>query len=434
MNRPTPEQRDGAGSGPLAGMRVIELSHMVMGPCCGMVLADLGADVIKIEPTPKGDNSRRLTGAGTGFFPTYNRNKRSLCIDLKSVEGLQLVRRLIMSADVVVENFRPGAMDELGLGYVETAKANPQLIYCSCKGFLPGPYENRTALDEVVQMMGGLAQMTGPPGRPLRAGASVNDVMGGVFGALAVLAALRERDVTGTGRLVQSGLFETNTLLVGQHMAYAAITGEDLPSFADPAMGRPWPVYDIFETNKPNAQVFVGVVTVTQWRAFCGAFGLKEFLGDPALKTMPELVARRPVIHARLKAVFASSAKSELMMRLEALGLPFSPVGKPSDMLSDPHLLGSQGLLPTRLETAQSADPIGGAAAVGGLPALPIAVDGKRFGLQRQPPLVGEHSVEICRAAGLADAEIMQLLNAGLMVSVHTNATPKAIAAARGTA
>ena len=258
------------GKLPLEGIRVVEFVHMVMGPTCGLVLADLGADVIKVEPAPDGDNTRRLGGSGAGFFAQANRNKRSLAVDLKSAEGLALVRRLLETADVLVENFRPGAMDKLGLGVADLAALNPRLVYCSCKGFLPGPYDHRVALDEVVQMMGGLAYMTGDPGRPLRAGSSVNDIMGGMFGAIGILAALNERHSTGRGRHVQAGLFENNVMLVAQHMAQYAVSGREAPPMTQrlPA----WPVYDIFDTS--DGQLFVGVVTDTQWKLFCAAFGL----------------------------------------------------------------------------------------------------------------------------------------------------------------
>jgi crotonobetainyl-CoA:carnitine CoA-transferase CaiB-like acyl-CoA transferase len=412
-----PQENPKCPTMPLAGVRVIEFSHMVMGPSCGMVLGDLGADVIKIEPTPAGDNSRRLTGAATGFFPTYNRNKRSLCVDLRSQAGFDVARRLIGTADVLLENFRPGAMDKLGLGYSDMAEFNHKLIYCACKGFLPGPYEHRAALDEVVQMMGGLAYMTGPPGQPLRAGASVNDIMGGVFGAVAVLAALRERDVSGRGSLVQSGLFETNMTFVGQHMAYAAITGKDLPSYGDPAMGRPWPIYDIFDSDVPNASVFVGVVTDTQWKAFCKAFGLEDFLTDPLMQTMADLTAQRNRIRPRVAGLFQKFSKQELMSRLEALGLPFAPVGKPSDMFGDLHLRASGGLLSTKLDTTELTDGKPVASDSAGLPALPISLQSGRPGLRRQPPHVGEHSIEIAREAGMSDSEIAEMIAAGSMVS-----------------
>ncbi len=413
-NAPSP-LGDTQAASPLRGMRVLEFSHMIMGPSCAMVLADLGADVVKVEPGPDGDNTRRLTGAAIGFFPTFNRNKRSICLDLKQPAGIALARRLVADADVLVENFRPGAMDKLGLGYAELSALNPRLVYCSCKGFLPGPYEHRAALDEVVQMMGGLAYMTGPPGRPLRTGASVNDVMGGLFGVIAVMAALRERDITSRGAHVQSGLFETNMVLVGQHMAGAAITGRDPPPFADPAMGKPWSVYDVFDTAEEGAQVFVGVVTETQWRGFCVAFGLDDLLADPALTTQSQRVADRSRYMPRIAALFATLPKAELMARVEALGLPFAPIAKPADLFTDPHLQASGGLLPTELTGAQGAPGGVPAQAVAGLPALPVSVDGNRLGLRRQPPRAGEHGVEVAREAGLSEAEIVALIAAGAL-------------------
>ncbi|WP_407527597.1 CaiB/BaiF CoA transferase family protein [Methylobacterium oryzisoli] len=401
---------------PLSGIRVIEFSHMVMGPSCGMILADLGADVIKIEPAPGGDNTRRLTGPAVGFFPAFNRNKRSLCVDLKSPDGLALVRRLAVDADVVVENFRPGAMDRMGLGREALQADNPGLVYCSLKGFLPGPYEHRAALDEVVQMMGGLAYMTGPPGRPLRAGSSVNDIMGGLFGALAVLAALRERDLTGRGGLVQSGLFETNMVLMAQHMARTAVEGRDPPPFGDPAMRKPWPLYDIFDT-RDGEQVFVGVVTETQWRGFCDAFALDDLAQDPALARMADLAAARPRILARVGAVFATLDKAELMARCEALGLPFSPINRPGDLFDDPHLLASGGLLPTDLTRARPDEAFRPATDNAGLPALPISLFDGRPGLTRQPPRVGEHGRDIARELGLREDEVAALIEAGVLVA-----------------
>jgi crotonobetainyl-CoA:carnitine CoA-transferase CaiB-like acyl-CoA transferase len=404
-----------APGGALDGVRVLEFTHMIMGPSCAMVLGDLGADVVKVEPGPDGDNTRRLRGAAIGFFPSYNRNKRSLCLDLKRPEGLALVRRLAATADVVVENFRPGAMDALGLGYAALSAGNERLIYCSCKGFLPGPYEHRAALDEVVQMMGGLAYMTGPPGRPMRAGASVNDVMGGLFGVIGVMAALRRRERTGRGGLVQSGLFETNMALMGQHMAAAAITGVDPPSFGDPAMVKPWSVYDVFDTATPGEQVFVAVVTETQWRGFCQAFGLDELLTDPALATQSARVGDRSRYLPRIAAVFAGLPKPELMARCEALGLPFAPIARPADLFDDPHLRASGGLLPTRLDSAEGAPGGRPARPEAGLPGLPVSLDGARPTLRRQPPGAGEHSREVAAEAGLTPAEIEALVRDGLL-------------------
>ena len=398
---------------PLAGIRVIEFTHMVMGPSCGMILADLGADVIKIEPAPKGDNTRRLTGPATGFFPTFNRNKRSLAVDIKKPAGLALVHQLAKTADVLIENFRPGAMDKLGLGYAALAEFNPRLIYCSCKGFLPGPYEHRTALDEVVQMMGGLAYMTGPPGQPLRAGSSVNDIMGGMFGVIAILACLRERDATGRGGLIQSGLFETNMVLVAQHMAQAAIEGRDPPTFASRNKVRPWPVYDVFDTADEGMQVFVGCVTDTQWRSFCEAFGLTDLLNDPELATMAQLAAARDRILPIVQDVFRQIPKAELMARCEAIGLPFAPIARPADLFDDPHLQASGGLLPVDLSKTEGVTTP--SRRVADLPGLPVSLRAGRPGLRRQPPRVGEHSAEVMREAGFSEAEIAELIRDGTL-------------------
>ncbi len=403
--------------GPLAGVRVLEFSHIAMGPSCGMTLADLGADVIKIEPASHGDNTRRLTGPAVGFFPTFNRNKRSVCIDLKRPAGIAVVGRLAADADVVLENFRPGAMDKLGLGFAALAAANPRLIYCSCKGFLPGPYERRAALDEVVQMMGGLAYMTGMPGKPLRVGSSVNDIMGGLFAVIAIMAALRERETTGQGGLVQSGLFETNMVLMAQHMARAAIEGRDPPPFGDPNMAKPWPLYDVFDTAEPGEQVFVGVVTETQWRGFCRAFGLDDLSADPNLATIAQLADARSTFLPRIAEVFRVLPKAELMARCEALGLPFAPIAKPADLFDDPHLLASGGLLQVELASAEGAPGGKPTASVAGLPGLPISLRGGRPGLRRQPPRVGEHGTEVLREAGLSEADIAALLADGTLLT-----------------
>ena len=371
---------------PLAGLRVIEFAHMIMGPACGLALADLGADVVKVEPvgTPAapGDNTRRLKGAGSGFFALFNRNKRSVAVDLKSADGMALVHRLVAQADILVENFRPGALDALGLSYAALHAAHPRLIYASCKGFLPGPYAHRVALDEVVQMMGGLAYMTGLPGRPMRAGSSVNDIMGGTFAALGVLAAVIERGRTGLGQHVQAGLFENNVLLVGQHMAQAVVTGR-----APPPMGirePAWPVYDIFDTAG-GGQVFVGVVTDGQWRLLCEAFDLPALAADPTLSTQAERQAGRDRLLPVIAAVFAKWEQPALMARLEALGLPYAPIATPVDLFDDPHLTQSNGLLPITLPDGRTLP----------LPNLPLAMNGARPALRHDVPTPGQHTAEL---------------------------------------
>ena len=385
---------------PLAGIRVVEFSHMVMGPVCGLILADLGADVIKIEP-PMGDNTRRLRGSGAGYFPMYNRNKRSVCLDIKSDAGHAAALKLINQCDVFIENFRPGAMDRLGLDYETLSKRNPGLIYCSEKGFLSGPYAHRTALDEVAQMMGGLAYMTGPPGRPLRAGASVVDVQGGLFGALGVLAALEQRHRTGRGQRVVSSLFENTVFLVGQHMAQYAVTGQ--PAAPMPARVSAWAVYDVFETGG-DEQIFVGVVSDTQWRLFCESFGFAEFAGDPSLAENNGRVEQRERIMPIIQARFRDYSLAELMDKLEQTGLPFAPIGKPEDLFDDPHLSASNGLVDLTLTDGEHSGERTR------LPALPLQMDNARFPLRHDLPNSGQHTREVLGEIGLSENEIQELL------------------------
>ena len=386
----------------LKGIKVVEFVHMVMGPAAGLVLADLGADVIKVEPAPDGDNTRRLGGSGSGFFAMMNRNKRSIAVDLKSAEGMALVKRLLADADALVENFRPGAMEKLGLGPAEVAKLNPKLVYCSCKGFLPGPYDHRVALDEVVQMMGGLAYMTGLVGRPLRAGSSVNDIMGGMFAAIGILAALNERHTTGRGRHIQSGLFENNVLLMSQHMAQFAVTGKEAPPMSERNVA--WPVYDIFDVS--DGQIFVGAVTDTQWKVFCEAFDLPMLLNDPELTTQEQRRAARPRVLPLIAEKLRPLTRAELMARLEALGLPFAPIARPVELFDDPHLNAQGGLLPVTLADGTTTK----------LPNIPLAIDGQRPELRRDLPRPGQHGAEIARELGYGEAEIAAMRKAGMLV------------------
>ena len=387
---------------PLEPLKVIEFTHMIMGPACGMMLAELGADVIKVEP-PGGDKTRRLSGSGAGYFPMYNRNKRSICLDLKSDAGREAALRLIDSADVFIENFRPGTMERLGFGYDALAERNPRLVYCSEKGFLAGPYENRTALDEVAQMMSGLAYMTGPPGRPLRAGASVVDVQGAMFGALGILAAIVERGRTGRGRHVTASLFESAMFLVGQHMAQFAVTGVA----ADPMPARisAWAVYDVFEAGD-GQPVFVGVVTDGQWRTFCEAFELRQFAADDTLERNADRVAQRDRILPVIRELFARFPQAELLTRLEQIGLPFAPINRPQDMFQDPHLNASGGLLPVTLTDG----PNRGTQTR--LPALPVQFGKARPKRRRDVPKAGEHTREILRELGFSEPDIGNIAEA----------------------
>ena len=404
-NQPTQEEASASKALPLAGIRVVEFTHMVMGPTCGLVLGDLGAEVIKVEPIA-GDNTRRLLGLGAGFFPNYNRNKKSIAIDLHTDAGKKIAHQLIATADIVSENFKAGTIERLGLGYADLAKQHPRLIYLSMKGFLPGPYEHRTALDEVVQMMGGLAYMTGPAGQPLRAGASVNDMMGGIFAALGAIAALRSRDITGKGQEVQSALFENNIFLVGQHMMQYAVTGK--PASPMPSRISSWGIYDVF-TVKNEEQIFLAVVTDTSWKIFCEIFGFQDLFADERITSNNLRVEARewliPELRARLKGYSAQT----LADLFEQNGLPYAPISKPHELLNDPHLTETGGLARIRLPDPQE-DRIEGLT-----PLLPLVMDGERLGVRLDPPRLGEHTSAILESLGYGVMDIAQLCRDGVV-------------------
>jgi len=378
---------------PLKGIKVVEFSHMVLGPSCGLILADLGADVVKVEPAPKGDKTRYLPGSGSGFFGAFNRNKRSVAVNLKSPEGHKFAINLIRQSDVLIENFGKGVMDRLELGYKYTQEINTKLIYCSLKGFLSGPYENRAALDEVVQMMGGLAYMTGPKGRPLRAGASVNDLVGALFGVVAIQAALLERQHTGKGTFVRSGLFESNMFLVSNHMVQYFQTG----MAAEPMPDRKasWAIYDIFQTADEE-QIFVGVVSDKQWGEFCKAFDLEDLLNNKALSTNTQRVAQRNEFMPRLHKMLKTHNLSQIVEILESFGLPFAPIMRPDQLFDDPHVNHPGATVEVTLSNGVRAK----------VPTLPIEYNGARPSLYQDLPKIGEHNEAVAQELGYSDEEL----------------------------
>ena len=386
---------------PLAGIRVLEFTHMVMGPTCGMILADMGAEVIKVEPL-KGDSTRRLLGSGAGFYPAFNRNKKSLAVDVGDARGLAIVLKLAAQADVFSENFKGGSMARLGLDYASLARLNPRLVYVSHKGFLPGPYEHRTALDEVVQMMGGLAYMTGPAGRPLRAGSSVNDIMGGMFGAIGAMGALAQREKTGRGQEVQSALFENNIFLVAQHMMQFAVTGK--PAAPMPNRLSAWAVYDVFEVRN-GEQIFLAVVSDTQWDIYCAAFGFADLKADARLTSNNDRVRAREWLIPELRKRMGSHSAAELGALFEAHGLPYAPITRPHDLFDDPHLNATGGLTHITLTDGRTTKT----------PLLPLAMDGRRLPLRHDPPRLGQHTVELLRSIGYAMPEIQALIDQGVV-------------------
>ena len=387
---------------PLDGVRVLEFSHTIMGPSAGMLLADLGADVVKIESAPDGDATRRLGGFASGFFFAFNRNKRSLAVDLKSKDGQALIHRLAADADVVLENFGPGTMERLGCGYEDLGRINPRLIYCALKGFLSGPYEHRPALDEVVQYMAGLAYMTGPPGQPLRAGSSVIDIMGGMFAVIGIQAALRERERTGRGQLVKSALFESTAFLMTQHMAGQAVTGRPPPPM--PAREGAWGIYETFKASD-GEMIFVGLTSDNHWRRFCHHFDRSDMLDNPKYSNNQLRVKERPVIRAMVAECVGTLTMPELTKLFDEIGIPFAPVAKPGDLFEDPHLNAGGRMLDVAFKDGVRAK----------IPRLPLEVGAHDFGLRRQAPTIGQHSLEILEEAGLSKAEVDALRGRGVV-------------------
>jgi len=387
---------------PLQGLRVVEFTHMVMGPTCGMVLADMGAEVIKVEPL-EGDRTRHLLGAGAGFFPMFNRNKKSIAINLHRPEGAEVARQLAQSADVVLENFKPDTMAKYGLDYAALSRVNPKIIYVSHKGFLPGPYEHRTALDEVVQMMGGLAYMTGRPGDPLRAGTSVNDIMGGMFGAIGALGALIQRGITGRGQEVQSALFENNVFLVGQHMLQYAMTGK--PAAPMPARISPWGVYDVF-TAGDGEQIFISAVSDAQWTTFCAVFDLADLKADAKYATNNDRVRERPTLLPILRERLARYTAAQMAQMMEANKLPYAPIRKPEELFDDEHLLATGGLADMTLPDGERAGQTTKATL------FPFTMDGHRLGVRLSPPRLGAHTDELLEALGLTPDRVRALRTA----------------------
>ncbi|MEL6404974.1 MAG: CoA transferase [Chloroflexota bacterium] len=378
---------------PLAGIRVLEFSHAVMGPTAGLVLADLGAEVIRVERAPEGDHTRRLKGFGTGYFTYFNRNKKSLAINIKDEAGKEAVLKLVDSADVLIENFGPGTMDRLGLGYDDLSARNPRLIYCALKGFMAGPYEKRPALDEVVQMMSGLAYMTGPPGQPLRAGASIIDIMGGTYGALGILVALMERRETGKGTLVKNGLFETAAFIMGQHMAYSASTQTQIPPM--PARVSAWAIYRTFDTAD-DQQVFIGITSDKHWERFCTVFERPDLLERDDLATNNLRIEAREWLQPELERFFKTLTKADIIAKADEAVIPFAPIARPEDLFDDPQLNAGDGLLDVQLPDGRFTK----------LPRIPVSLEDDDFALRSQAPLIGEHSHAILSELGYDDTTI----------------------------
>ncbi len=387
---------------PLQHIKVLEFTHAVMGPAAGLIMADLGAEVIHIEPL-EGDATRRLKGFGIGYHSFYNRNKKSLAIDIKSAKGQEIIFKMAETADVLIENFGPGTMERLGFGYEALSKINSTLVYCSLKGFLSGPYERRHAMDEVVQMMGGLAYMTGPIGQPLRAGTSVIDITGGMFGVIGTLSALYEREITGKGKFVKSALFETTAFLMGQHMAVSALTGVPVPPM--PARVSAWSIYKTFE-SKDNQQVFVGIISEKHWERFCISFEKNDWFTDERLKTNNGRIDERDWFLPAVDVLMKNFTKAEIIQKCENADIPVAPIAKPEDLFEDPQLNSGGSLFNTTIQGGIQTK----------LPKIPIEIEDAEFSLKNNPPDIGENTVEILLGLGYIAEEIEALVLENVVV------------------
>jgi len=405
--------RRGRGSGtgttsrlPLEGTRVVEFGHIVAGPTAGMILGDMGADVIKVEP-PDAGTPRRPGNQRTGSFFFFNRNKRSVVVDLATPKGRQIALRLVRRADVLIENMAPGTMERLGLGYPRVHRENPHLVYCSIKGFLTGPHQSRPLLDEPAQMATGLAYMTGPPGRPLRAGASVVDIGAAAFAVIGALAALLERRTTRQGRHITAGLFETALFYVGQHMAHAQLTGEAPSPMSTAQTGgkrRGSAIYDLF-TCKDGRQVFIAIASDSQWRRFCSVLGMEDLVDDPRLQSNDDRALERERLLPRIAQAVAGRESQDLEATLAGAVVTVAPVHTPLSVLEDPHVASERRTLAARIGTVD-----------GRLPALPCESEAWELSVRRHAPgEPGQETREVLLELGYPSREVEALARKGIV-------------------
>lgn len=315
-------------------IRVLELGHIVAGPSAGLILADLGFEVIKIEKPGTGDISRRLSKQSSGAFPFYNRGKKYITLDISSERDSEIFKELLLTSDIVIDNLGPGAVERAGFSYEKIHMLNKRIIYLSLKGYAKGPYEKRKSLDYPIEVHSGLAYMTGLKGRPMRVGASIIDMSAAMFGVIGVLQAMMEREQSGEGKYVDIGMFETAAYFMGQHIATSQIEHMEMEPINEE--GFAWGVYDFF-TTRDDLQVFIAVTTDPQWEKFCEGFGL-EVCGDPMYRTNEGRFDRRNTLMPIIRRKISSMTSSEASEILEGLNIGYAFLNRPSDLLNDPHM------------------------------------------------------------------------------------------------
>ncbi len=386
---------------PLEGVKVIELSHIVAGPSGGMILADLGADVLKIENPDSGDTSRNRSGDGATFF-TYGRNKRYMALDLRHKKGKKIFEQLVARSDVVLDNFAPGALKRLGLDYSWGKRVNPRIIYCSVKGFLPGPYADRPFLDELAQMAGGLAYLTGLKDQPMRAGASITDIGAATYGVIGILAALYRRQATGKGDCVEAGLFETIVFWISQYITRSQMTGSNPPprgarkSGMGATMG--WGVYELFPT-KTGKPVFIAVSGNRHWTGLCDALGFDDWRDSAEFNSNGKRSSQKVRIAARIAKETVKLTYNDITRRLYKGLVPYAPVGTPLDLVNEKHLNEGNYWLP--LKTPRQSLKV---------PKLPLSMgETTDFTMRLQPACLGAHTDQILKELGYKNAEIKAL-------------------------
>jgi len=388
---------------PLEGMRVIEMGQIVAGPTAGLIFGDMGAEVIKVEPPGSGGPSRPGNQRNGSFF-FLNRNKRSIVLDLASPDGHQIAMRLIGGADVLIENMAPGTMARLGLGYTKLHVEFPRLVYCSIKGYLTGPYQSRPLMDEPGQMAAGLAYMTGPPGQPLRAGASVVDIGAAAFAVIGVLTALRERDKTGQGQHVTGGLFETALFYVGQHMSWAQLTGKE-PQPMSVARSEVRPAIDDLFTCKDGRQAFIGIVSDGQWRRVCSVLELEDLAANPKFEHNAGRLENRQMLMERIGTAVSKLDSHDVVEMLVNAGVIGAPLHTPLSVLEDPHVMADGRTLSVQIGKV-----------AGRLPPMPLETSDYSFGVRRSAPAnAGEHTREVLLELGYRADELDALARKGVL-------------------